>query len=385
MHRLAIALIVLLAPALAHAEPMFTPLTEVYAKTETIVIARMKLSEQPAKLGPAVIHVEEVLHGVSKIGKREVGVCGGHAGVPQQQPFVGFLDESGGLCFIATPMNGGDVREDVLQVQGFYDFNAHLVGPSMATVPQIRSALAGKPHTFTFRGALHVVDTKTGGLAPTKHEISVRCFYTIEKGCETSKVEGLEWIEDFPEPSFGLSAWDPIVHLSYRGSWPRPLEIQGHIGGWDAKRKEHTVRFEATMPDLLTSEQLETYLKDPKLSHAVWHYTLTLSDGTAWSMSDGHDYTSGPRLVTETDETFTYSSFTFYDEQRELVFSGKGAPTITFDGHPASYTKSGTNRRFRHAALLGGMTFEVTKGPHEGEKGKLELEKVEWKGPVTAP
>ena len=379
MLRFALALLVLLAPALAHAEPMFTPLTDVYAKTKTVVIARMKLADQPKTMGPAVIHVDEVVHGTSKLGKRTVGVCGGHAGTPKHQPFVAFLDASGGMCFVASLMEPGDVRTDLLQMQGFYDFNAHLVGPSMASLPQIRAALAGKPYTFTFRGALHAVDTKTGGLDPTKHTITVRCFYEITSGCTKTRITGLDWIENLPDPSFGLSAWDPTVHLTYRTAWPRPLAIEGRLGGWDPKRKEHTVRFEASMPDLLTKTQLETYLKDPEITHGVWHYTLTFADGATWAMSDGHDYTSGPRLRTDTGDRYTYSSFSFYDQERTLVFGGSGAPTLTLEGHPSAFSRAGTMRRFHHAAIVGGMTFEVTEGPRKGQKGTLKFERVEWK------
>jgi hypothetical protein len=378
MLRLALTLLVWLAPALALAEPMLTPLPDVYAKTQTVVIARMKLAEQPTGLGPAVIHVDEVVHGTSKLGKRTVGVCGGRAGVPKHQPFVAFLDEGGGMCFTASLMEAGDVRADLLQMQGFYDFNAHLVAPAMASLPQIRAALAGKPYTFAFRGKLHALDTKTGGLAPTRHEVTVRCFYELASGCTKTSVTGLDWIEGVPEPRFGLSGWDPVVHLTHRTSWPRPLAFEGRLSGWDPKRKEHTVRFEVSMPDLLTQAHLDAYLEDPEVTHGVWRYTLTFADGATWAMSDGHDYTSGPRLVTDSGARYSYSSFSFHAEERVLVFEGKDAPTLTLEGRPSAFSRAGTTRRFHHAAVLGGVTFEVTSGPREGQKGTLKLERVEW-------
>ncbi len=386
MFRFLLALTVLLTPALAHAKPMFTPLTDVYAKTESVVVARMLMADQPKTYDrKAVIRVDEVISGKVGLGKLEVGECGGRAGVPQKQPFVAFLDAQGGLCFIASPLEGGSVRTGILQMQGFYDFNAHLVSPSMASLPQIRAALAGKPHTFSFRGKLHAIDTKTGGLAPTRHEVTVRCFYELDVGCATSEVKGLEWVEGVPTPTVAFSAWDPWLDLTYNRGWPRPLAIQGRVAGWDPKRQEHELRFEVSMPDLLTAEHLEAYLGDPKVAYGVWHYALTFEDGAVWEMSDGHDYSGGMRLVTDAGKKYGYAGFSFNAEERELTFSGKAAPVIEFDPHAGGDALGGTYRRFHHAAAMGGVEFEVVSGPRKGQSGSLKLVRVDWKGPVKAP
>lgn len=386
MFRFLTTLLVLLSPALAVAEPMYTPLHEVYAKTKSVVIARMLDADQPKTgMAPAVIRVDEVIQGKMGLGKLKTGLCGGHARVKNNVPFVAFLDASGGLCFAAVPLSGGSVYTGLLQMRGFYDFNAHLVGPAMASLPQIRATLKGKTYTYKLRGKLHVLDPKTGGWVPTRHEVTARCVFDIKKGCTKTQVGGLAWVKGVPKPALSMSAWDPAMKLTYHTGWPRPLVLSGAVMGWDKKRGEHRLRLEVTMPDLLTKEHLEAYLKNPKIAYGIWRYTLTFKDGTVWKMSDGHDYNSGLRLRTDKGRRHTYNAFSFNAQERKVTFADKGAPVLEFQTRAADFSQPGTQRRFHYAVILGGVTAKVLKGPRKGQRAKLKLEGVEWKEPIRAP
>jgi hypothetical protein len=266
------------------AEPLLSTLDDVVTKSPDVVIATYEGPvDAKADLSPSKLHVQLALRGKLS-GEIVAGIGGGHPHVKIGTRVVAFLGPHQEWSYVGEALDGMSL-DDAMTVSGFYDFNAHVVTPSVLTLDQLRDKLAGRRITWRFEGELVALADDGSKIVPTPWTIVAEL---PERG--TATVGGLPTIKNLPAPSISIGGWDPIVSLVWRTSWPRPLVIRGALVG----RRGDTLlaRFHVEQPDLLRVRDITKYLDDPNTSHAVFRMRIVWSDGEQWSVVANEDYSS---------------------------------------------------------------------------------------------
>jgi len=86
---------------------------------------------------------------------------------------VAFVDGNGALRWVGRLIAGASLETGVIELQGFFDFNAHLVHPGVMTLAQMQSFLATGTLDQTFDATLAFRDGR-GGFARSARTLTVR-------------------------------------------------------------------------------------------------------------------------------------------------------------------------------------------------------------------
>lgn len=290
--------VALVAPTELEARPMHTPLETVLERSTHIVVV-----EDFGPVDTAVSAYEapqwrlEVTESLR--GDREPGawiVDRGKDGTPVGRAdgsFVAFVDAEGVWNFSAIPQSDGPLGDTWFEVTGFYDFNAHLVSPSLLTWSQLEGLVAGvEPSDSRFEGAIWALD-EAGFPVATDVEIEVE----VSLDGERFRAAGLPRADGLPRQPRSVTispGWDPDVSLAYGHNSNRPLEIHGEIVGVDDG--VFVTRFRVDRPNLITAALLDDYLADGGSSGVRVELRATLDDGTTldFAWSDGVQRRTGP-------------------------------------------------------------------------------------------
>ena len=181
---------------------------------------------------------------------------------PNSSEVIVFLNEDKSWEFVAEPLHDRkEVAGSVLAMRGFFDFNAHFVGPGLITLDMLKKYLKDQVLEYRFRGQVYFpLQVKTEWAAST---VTIQGTYDVVK--EISDVRGLPDLKGFPE--------QPDVHvmsiysrgnldLIYSRSLKRQLEIMGLPQGVDPKTGEIIVHFAIKAPEFLSESALRDYLSD---------------------------------------------------------------------------------------------------------------------------
>lgn len=225
-----------LAATAADAAPMFTKLSDVRAKSAQVVVGTVTTS----KAGPT-IDVEYSLRGNAPKGPMKVGRSpDGHVWVPQGKPprVVAFIDKQNRFRWIGKLIAGPTLETGVIRVEGFFDFNAHLVGPGVMTLSQLHKYLTygGTMHQ-RFRATLAFPDGK-GGLRRTRRTITV----DYDPFKRTTVVRGPRW-PCLRNASLMPPSWGRFSVRFYCRHSNRRLVLEGPITG---KHKSGVILAEVT-------------------------------------------------------------------------------------------------------------------------------------------
>ena len=110
-------------------------------RSEVIAVARFARAWKPEQgVHKAELELTHIIKGDIKPGKYSVSFVDQPGVGEGDREFVAFFRK--GLCwrFAATPLaKGAPVRNSVLHVDGFYDWNAYDVAPGLVTLDQIET------------------------------------------------------------------------------------------------------------------------------------------------------------------------------------------------------------------------------------------------------
>jgi hypothetical protein len=298
-----------LLPNLADAKPMHIGFRRMVDRCDVIAVARF-CDDSPINREDHAVDLEfiRVLKGEVTPGRHRVSFTDMpqvDRGVPE---FVAFFRK--GLCwrFAAQPLVKGDKLPDsVLQVSGFYDWNAYFVSPALVTLNQMETFLRDRTLTYTFRGPLYFPKRGQTQWEPSNREIEV--IHNAMSGEVT--VKGLPQGKGFPvqpEILIGELAGEPRISLNYADS----LRIGGEVFALDRQTGALRTRFFVAEPDAITPEALEVFLADPKKGHSYYRckldcqvngdekaktLTLTLNEDPGNSMGRLEGWTNRPLEV----------------------------------------------------------------------------------------
>jgi hypothetical protein len=274
---LAPALLLALSAGQACAKPKGVNLEQVVSASEVIAVARFC---GDAPLDRKARRVELELTRVLKGGLRPGRYTATFADLPRVGPdcpeFVAFFRE--GLCwrFAALPIAPGNALADsALRVEGFYDWNAYLVSPGLATLGQIEGLLRGLPLRYRFRGRLHFPRRGRPGWEASR--LLVEADYDPAAG--EAAVRGLPELRGFPARPQAL------VSASFGGrnevtlTWSRrgdmPLALRGEVRSFDAAAGVLRADFFVSEPAVLGPRDFEAYAADPRLGRSYFRCRIS--------------------------------------------------------------------------------------------------------------
>ncbi len=353
-------------PSSARAEPMLTSYDDVIAASTDVVIATFlgPVGGVPAHEATHYrLRVERALRG-NLSGVIRVTPGDGHASFPRGTRLVAFL-QNGSFRFVGTATEGRRLEDGAIHLSGFYDFNAHIVSPGMTTIDALTDRLAGRTATVRYRGPLLALSDDGLRRVRTPWTVNV----TLHDG-RAPVVTGLP-VRGFPAPSVGQGGLYGELTISYRSSWPRPLQVRGHAVG----RSQGIVEMEfwVVEPDLFRVADLRRYMTDADVDWVHYELRAVMDDGEIWT--DGPDH-------------FDYSAITFFghigyrslsirDERRWVGTHF----TATFDppSAGAGLDTFGTDRTFVQELLRGPVGFTIDTGRGRGRHGRIELVQLHFR------
>jgi hypothetical protein len=271
-----IAFVLALAPR-AEAAPMFTPFATVRA-APTIVLGVVDVDAQ----GNVTVNVDAVIRGAPRTGRTSVNQSpDGHITVSGER-VVAFIDSSNALRWVGRLVAGPTLETGVIKLQGFFDFNAHLVEPGIVSLAQLRTAIRTGALVQTFEATLAFPDGRGGFRAvPAKH-------FTVQWDAMASRILGLQGLSPacLANPSlFGLS-WGSFslslsdTCLTNASTRSRSLSFDGEFTGV-APSGAINVRVEPSRP-FLTETEYDAFVRDPDAVDVV-NIVRIAAGGATWT------------------------------------------------------------------------------------------------------
>lgn len=272
---MAVVVLTFLFSAGISAAPMHTDFATIRKDAVTIVLGMVRISPT----GDITIDVDKVVRGAAVTGTMTVKSSpDGHVSVAGER-VVAFLTSANELRWIGRKVAGSSLETGVLQFQGFFDFNAHLVSPGLMTFKQLQALLASGALSQTFMITLAFPDGHGGQKASGKH-LTLVYDPIARKGSapgfsaaclDLGNVWGLDWGK---------------VELSFTDSCPRKtgsrsLRLEGAATGVDAAGNIEAELVPAG--PVLTEPEYDTFIADAAILDVVRVVRITLADGSAWS------------------------------------------------------------------------------------------------------
>lgn len=278
-------------PSAAEAKPMTSNLSDILARSPTIVIA----TYQPPPAGSeekhhSLLQIERTIRG--SVRSKDLIVYS-HGGSPEMGApirLVAFLTAQDGWVAFARPLAGPSLEEGVLHLEGFYDFNAHYINPGLMTLEQLEAlALNGTPLTWTFRGKLLL--PSPAGLVPSTIEIVATAPQNL--------VSGMPPMAGFAAPDVSVPMSGRTIYLDWDHTKGRQLILTGRLVG-KLPDGSIAVEFEMSRPHILDEQSFRQFLATPtRGSHSYVMEIQKGKDRIPVVLGEWQDGTLGTRPITE--------------------------------------------------------------------------------------
>jgi hypothetical protein len=269
-----------LAPEQAFAKPKATTFEKLIENSATIAVVKFAGDDPDPKKGAVDLQFLEILRGDFKPGKHRISFEDLPRFANKGKEFVVFLDKGKVWRFVAHPLNGKKLDQDLLQLDGFYDYNAYFVSPALVTLDQLQKYLKNKKLVYRFRGEVFFPEAKQAAWKAG----SLTIKGTYDAVTEVAKVEGLPDLKGIVrQPKvymFDARGERPRFDLEYSRQNHRLLTLMGKTDGVDPKTGDILVRFAVLAPEVLTQKAFEEYLADPKSSGPYYKFKLVCKRAT---------------------------------------------------------------------------------------------------------
>ena len=261
---------------------MYTDFPTLRAKATVVVLGTVRTTVGPNNTPVITVDVDHVIRGRARLGPMVVKDSpDGHVFLNNER-VVAFVD-AGALRWVGKLAAGASLETGVIRLEGFFDFNAHVVQPGIVTLAQLRTALATGVLDQSFDATLAFRDGH-GGFARSSRTLGVeyvpftRALHVTGAtfAClQTSAPSGFDW------GSFELHFYDTCPSAAANAP-SRELTLEGKYTGVDARTGHIQVELVPTRP-FLTEAQYATYVADGKIADMTSALDVTLSDGTRWT------------------------------------------------------------------------------------------------------
>jgi hypothetical protein len=259
-------------PVFLFAHPMGISFDEMIHRCKKIVVAKFLhsyLNETSFSL-----QVEYALKGKSDEGRITVGRAYGKPRLFEGDRFMAFINEKNELEWAGY---SDSLETDMIDLVGFYDFNAYDIWPSGITMVQLKEYLADGKFEGTVEGNLEFFNYKTQLSEKTETAFKISYTYFSEDSL-TYKISssGLKLVDFKPNPS--MRFWGNGVGLTYEENEVRPLEIDGYMDSVYADGKSCHAQFSVREPEDVDKESFDEYLAHPEYGPQYYELEFTLND-----------------------------------------------------------------------------------------------------------
>jgi hypothetical protein len=201
---------------------------------------------------------------------------------------LAFVDRTGQLRWVGQLAKGHAIEDGVLSLHGFFDFNAHLVTPGIATLAQVKVLLKTGALMQRYAGTLTFPDDR-GVLRPSKKHLTVLYDPVAHGGAvlgpspaclNSGSVRGVEW------QSLRVSFSDGCA--TQTASRSRALTLAGRMTGVNAKTGELQMELIPVEP-YLAEVDYDHFLADGSFASVTRVIAVTQSDGgvSEWRVGEG--------------------------------------------------------------------------------------------------
>jgi hypothetical protein len=286
MRRLFVLLVAVCVFAIApgaRSAPMYTDFATIRTSATIIALGTVHQIAGPNGTASITVDIDKTIRGTAARGPLAVKESpDGHITVDNQR-VVAFVDNNGALRWVGTLVAGASLETGVIQLQGFFDFNAHLVHPGLMTLAQMQTFLATGALDQTFDATLAFRDGH-GGFARSARTLTVQ-YAPLTRALHVS---GSTPVCLAPNSLFSLD-WQRF-DLHFTDTCPsaqanaasRGLELDGKFTGVDAATGHIQVELVPTRP-LMTEAEYTMFASDPHIADMTNVAGIALSDGTSWT------------------------------------------------------------------------------------------------------
>ncbi|MBI3510539.1 MAG: hypothetical protein HY064_07735 [Bacteroidetes bacterium] len=262
-----------------NAHPMAISFNEMIKQSKTICIAKF-LDEYNYESLAYNIGVEEVLKGKQDTGKLSVTKAYGTPQLKKGERFIAFINESGALEWGGT---ADDPEKDLIQLQGYYDYNAYFVSPGGLTLVQLKQYLAENKFTGELNADLEFFDYEKQVFE--KSQTSFHCTFTYDDSDKETydlKSTGLTVVDFKGKPEFSYDGSG--IQISYEENMVRPLQFDGIVDSIGSGGHYFHCQVSVSEPENLDMKMFYEYVAHPEYGPLWYELQVTLEDSTKYTI-----------------------------------------------------------------------------------------------------
>jgi hypothetical protein len=267
--------------------------------------------------------------------------------VPDGTRLVALIDSSNQFRWAAEKVAGTTIENGVLRLHGFFDFNAHIVNPSIVTLAQLKTAITTGALVQTYDVGIAFFDGHGGTKVSAKH-FSLLYDAITAKGTAVGFTGACldltySWGFDWGDPELVFDDTCP----KKSGNGPsRSMHLRGKPTGVDAAGN---IQLEIVPNNPQMSEvEYDTFVADSSIAKFVSILDVKLADGTVWKWKVDEG------LVDPTGKEHAVGGWSSSFEQKGSVSVSK--ETQDFGGIQIALTQNGNSRPLVEAIDAGVIT-----------------------------
>ncbi|HEX4516689.1 MAG TPA: hypothetical protein VH054_24240 [Polyangiaceae bacterium] len=261
---------------------MFTDFATIRTNAVIIALGTVHQTYGPNNTAAITLDIDKTIRGTARGPMAVKESPDGHVTVDNER-VIAFVDGNGALRWVGRLVAGASLETGVIQLQGFFDFNAHLVHPGIVTLAQLQTLLSTGQLDQTFDATLAFRDGH-GGFARSSRKLTIqfapltRTLHVIGStpAClAPNSLFGLEW------RSFELRFSETCPSTAANAA-SRSLDLDGTFTGVDVATGHIQVELVATRP-FMTEAEYATFASDGTIAEMTNVVGVALSDGTSWT------------------------------------------------------------------------------------------------------
>lgn len=278
--------VILLSQQLS-AKPLFTAFNDVIKNSKYIFVGTYTQFSGPDIWGATDYHfkVNAVLKGDPgdqiKLGRSENG--GFYHSIGHQ--YVVFVNNKNQFQWMGSFGDTLGVTDNsMISLEGFCDWNAHIVSPANISIGQLKQYIATGSYSGKINGYVNFFSSSTKKMEPSPIHIEVSYLYNDSLTSQVS-VNGISLNDFAKKPEVYLPSFYSKITVEFDRNLYRPLSFEADLRNNQKNGSNWEVEFYLEMPGEINYEDLKTYLGNSKFRSPVFNLILTTEDSKSYPIT----------------------------------------------------------------------------------------------------
>jgi hypothetical protein len=312
------------------AKPMHIYFHEMMAQSETIVggIYLGHNGTTPYESNQFYFVVQKVYKGAVNNDTLELGLAHGAVHLKPGTTCIAFINGNNEFEWVGNLYNTQKITDNsILQVEGFYDWNAYLVSPSMISVGQLTNYIKTQTFSGNISGDVQFFSNDEKTMKDSPINISVDYHYKNGNMNSQVKINGLP-LNDFKnKANLSLPVWNEYLSIEYESNLYRPLEFKGKIMQLHTNDSSWRAVFWLHEPEELTYGEFVDFIKNVGYGHPYYELNIELTNQKAYTIILNDEIGRIGRIIGFNGKDYAISSLSTSPE-REIVLDIQPNPYI---------------------------------------------------------